>query len=71
MNNKQPTKEDEEIKKAITHRVECMKKNISHCCGAPCDESIKTLQFDNVRSFGKKGHGIRYCSKCGNPLFMI
>lgn len=50
---------------AITHAIECRAKNISPCCEAPIDESRV------IKSGRYKGHGGRYCSKCGKCIFFV
>jgi hypothetical protein len=60
------TKEEIEADEAATKRcVELMQRGLSSCCEAPIDESHV------IREGRHKGHGPRYCSKCGRCCFMV
>ena len=49
----------------IRHIMTCIRHGISPCCEAPLDnrEVLTSGEF--------KGHGPRYCSKCGELVFMV
>lgn len=54
-----------EDEKADKHFEDCLRRKISTCCEAPLDES-------QVITGGRhKGHGPRFCSKCGRCCFMV
>lgn len=46
-------------------RDDLMRRGLSGCCEAPIDERAV------IREGRHKGHGMRYCSKCGKYLFMV
>lgn len=54
-----------EQEKEFDRVMDCMKRQVSECCESPYDEHqvIKEGEY--------KGHGTRYCSKCGKPLFRV
>lgn len=53
------------IKAERDHHYECFKKGISPCCNVPINDSRV------IKEGRHKGHGARYCSKCGKCLFIV
>ena len=47
------------------HVLDCIQRGLSPCCEAPLDnrEVLTSGEF--------KGHGPRFCSKCGKLVFMV
>jgi len=45
--------------------MSAMRRGVSACCDAPEDTSHV------IESGSHKGHGQRYCSKCGKLLYMV
>lgn len=45
--------------------MDLMRRGLSSCCEAPIDERHV------IREGPHKGHGPRYCSKCGRCVFMV
>jgi len=45
--------------------IACLLRGVSRCCEAPIDERAVILDGEH------KGHGPRFCSKCGNVVFMV
>jgi hypothetical protein len=61
-----PTPEQIAAHKAETdRRLDFFRRGLSPCCEVPIDES------QVIQSGRHKGHGSRYCSKCGELLFMV
>ena len=55
----------DERERSITRSLELTRRGLSSCCEAPLDES-------QVITSGRfKGHGPRFCSKCGKCVFMV
>ena len=61
-----PTAEEIAAEEAETQRfLNCLERGVSGCCEAPIDESRV------IRAGCHKGHGPRFCSKCGKLAFMV
>jgi len=61
-----PTAEQLAASKAEESRkYDLLKRGLSHCCEAPINES------QVIQSGRHKGHGPRFCSKCGTLLFLV
>lgn len=60
------TKEEIAAQKADRERMkDLMSRGLTSCCEAPIDESRV------IRSGAHKGHGPRFCSKCGKLAFIV
>lgn len=51
--------------KEMEEALEDLRLGRSHCCKAPLDERSV------ITSGRHKGHGARYCSKCGRVAFLV
>jgi len=61
-----PTPEEIAADKARLDRVlDCMRRRVSTCCEAPYDTS------QVIQSGRHKGHGPRFCSKCGKVAVLV
>jgi hypothetical protein len=63
--NQKPLEKDPQVESGNGTEKTSDKVKLSSCCNAPYDESHV------IKEGRHKGHGIRYCSKCGRPLFMV
>jgi hypothetical protein len=63
--NQKPLEMDPQVESGNGTEKTSDKVKLSSCCNAPYDESHV------IKEGRHKGHGIRYCSKCGRPLFMV
>lgn len=55
-----------EAEEAETKRfLDCLDRGVSGCCEAPINET------QVIRNGPHKGHGPRFCSKCGKLAFMV
>lgn len=61
-----PSPEEVEAEEAASRRsMDLLNRGLSSCCEAPIDERAV------IREGRHKGHGPRYCSKCGNCVFIV
>lgn len=61
-----PTEEEiAEQEASASRKFDLLRKGLSDCCEAPVDESRV------IKEGRHKGHGRRYCSKCGKCLFVV
>lgn len=49
----------------VERAMDCLRRGVSKCCEAPIDDSRV------IKAGRHKGHGIRYCSKCGRVQFVV
>lgn len=57
--------EVEADQKLMDYAMDCLRKGITSCCEAKVDKSHVIIDGPH------KGHGPRYCSKCGKLAFMV
>jgi hypothetical protein len=57
--------EVDEDEKKYEKMMTCLRGGVSWCCNEPVDESQIITEGTH------KGHGRRYCSKCGQLLYMV
>lgn len=61
-----PTAEEIAASEAEDARIDdCLARGVSACCDAPLDDSRV------IREGRHRGHGGRYCSKCGKVAFWV
>lgn len=61
-----PTAQEVESEEAASKRsMDLLRRGLSSCCEAAIDESRV------IRDGRHKGHGPRFCSKCGKCLFIV
>lgn len=60
------TQEELDAEEAKHQRwLDCLKRGVSSCCEAPIDESQVITEGSH------KGHGPRFCSKCGKLVYRV